>query len=488
MSNKKTWSPMQTAIFDYVERGMIANLVVVARAGCGKTTSLVEIANRLPKSSKAVFCAFNKSIATELASRLPSNFEAKTLHSIGFALVRRAYRNVRVDEMKGKTIVKTLCQKGGIFIDDRGYPDARTVGAIAKLAGLLKNMMVTEQSAAEDLCVQFDIVEEEDDITPASKLALEACEEAARQTGVVDFDDMIFFPWKLNLRAGWAEYVVVDETQDMNVAQLWLARRLLSSRGKMIIVGDPCQAIYAFRGADSGGIARMTRELEAVTLPLSVTYRCAKSIVTQAQQFVPDIEAAPNAPAGKVESTTKAHMMKNAKPGDFILSRKNAPMLKICLSLLAAGKPATIAGRDVGATLLTLVEKSKAKTVEDLVSWLAQYQDKEVAKFARLDPDVAEKKTQEVTDKVECILALLDGCSTIDCIKVKLDRLFSDNTPSSKIVLSSVHKAKGLERDTVWMLTDTFRPGKGEEEDNLMYVAITRARSELYYVSEPKED
>lgn len=67
-------------------------------------------------------------------------------------------------------------------------------------------------------------------------------------------------------------------------------------------------------------------------------------------------------------------------------------------------------------------------------------------------------------------------------IKDKIDGLFSDTDAANRIMLSTTHKAKGLERDRVWILMDTYRPKKSTEEANLYYVAVTRARKSLFKV------
>lgn len=243
-------------------------------------------------------------------------------------------------------------------------------------------------------------------------------------------------------------------------------------------------SIYQFRGADSEAMTNIINKLTAKTLPLSVTYRCPKKIVKLAQEVVPDIEAHESAPDGLVVDLSTADLLKTVKPGDFILSRTNAPLVKYCMALLKSGVPANIQGRDVGANLLYFIKKSKAKTINAFIQYVNEWKDQEVKRL------LSEKKDTGTTlDKAECLLNLCDGTLTIKDLKDTISKLFDDTDDEKKVILSTTHKAKGLERDRVFVLAGTYRygPGVTGEEANLWYVAITRAKKELYLVRKPSK-
>lgn len=238
-------------------------------------------------------------------------------------------------------------------------------------------------------------------------------------------------------------------------------------------------SIYQFRGADSEAIPNFINKLSAKTLPLSVTYRCPKKVVKLAQQIVSDIEAHPTAPEGVVEEVLVDELIKLAKPGDFVLSRTNAPLIKHCLKFLRAGIPANIQGRDIGSNLLYFIKKSKAKTINAFIEYVNQWREIEVKRL------VSEKKDTTIAiDKSECLLNLCEGTLSIKDLKDTIETLFSDVDDSAKVVFSTTHKAKGLERDRVFVLNYTYRygPGVEGEEANLYYVAITRAKKSLFLV------
>ncbi len=247
-------------------------------------------------------------------------------------------------------------------------------------------------------------------------------------------------------------------------------------------MGDDRQAIYAFRGADAKAIDNVVASLSAKVLPLSVTYRCATAIVDVAKTIVQDYEAAPNAAAGEVLNVTREQIKTLAKPGDFVISRKNAPLMGLCLAFLAAGVPATIAGRDIGANLLSLIDKSRASALPALAAWLDSWKETELNRLAkRKSPNPA--AIDAVSDRVECINALCEGATSVAEVRAKIGSLFSDKDDATRIVLTTVHKSKGLERDRAFVLADTFQVQRDIEEANLWYVAVTRARKSLFIAS-----
>jgi hypothetical protein len=233
--------------------------------------------------------------------------------------------------------------------------------------------------------------------------------------------------------------------------------------------------IYGWRGADVGFLGRMIDELGADVLPLPVTYRCGTTIVDEARQLVPDYEAAPSNPPGIVRRAPLD--LGKVAPGDFVLSRVNAPLLGLALKLLADGKPATIQGRDIMQSILRVVRKPDVESTGELLRWLDQYEADETAKLRRADAD--DNVVEEHFDRCACVRALAPEHVLVRDLVAALESLFSDKDDSTTITLSTVHRAKGLERDRVWLIESTF--WRGGEEDNIRYVAITRARHELIY-------
>jgi DNA helicase-2/ATP-dependent DNA helicase PcrA len=466
---KRDWSKFQKVIFRDIGTAT-DHTVVIARAGSGKTSTIVEGFKYIPRGKKTLMVAFNKSIAEELKQRAPSYVETCTLHSLGFRAIKQIYGNdIILETDKSRLLVE------GIIGNDR--EDWELNQSICKCVSLCKGFLFDTSPDIGDLIDQFGIEIFDLKREKFIEIVIKTLGLSKMQTKVIDFDDMIWFPFVYNLNVGKFDVVFVDEAQDLNAAQMAMVFSAIKPTGRIIAVGDPAQSIYQFRGADSRAIPNFIKKLGAKTLPLSVTYRCPKKIVRLAQEIVPDIEAAENAPEGMVADLPVENLIKYAKPGDFVLSRTNAPLVKHCMAFLRAGIPANIQGRDVGSNLLYFIKKSKAKTIDKFVIYVNEWRETEIRRL------LAEKKnTDTCIDKAECLLNLCEGTLTIKDLKDTIDKLFNDVDDAAKVIFSTTHKAKGLERDRVFILAGTYRKGAGEEENNLWYVAVTRAKKELYLV------
>jgi superfamily I DNA/RNA helicase len=185
-------------------------------------------------------------------------------------------------------------------------------------------------------------------------------------------------------------------------------------------------------------------------------------------------------------------MFDQIRPGDFVISRTNAPLVAACMHALSRGIPSAVVGRDVGGTLMNLVKKMKASNVKELEERLQAWLQKEVAKFSAKVP-VNEAAIEVATDKVESLLAIISDCDDMAAVQTKIETLFVADASESRVDFTTTHKAKGRERARVFLFRDTFLLPKrnkttgewlppSEEEYNLLYVAITRAKNELVYV------
>lgn len=471
----KTWSKYQQAVIDEAREGM-GHAVVIARAGSGKTTTIMGAVEAISGGKSILLCAFNKSIQVELAERAPGSCDVKTLHSLGLQAVKSAWgRGIRIDDKRTERFCKKLLPR-----------DFDGMIAVRKLVGFGKNLWCKSVEEVYQASIAFDVSADNIEQYDLAQMAWEVMEMGRQNDGCVDFDDMIWLPCVEHMQLpGW-DVVFVDETQDLNACQLELAKKAAKGVGRIIAVGDDRQAIYQFRGADSEAMPNMIKELQATVLPLSVTYRCGRSIVKMAQMIVPDLEAWEGAEEGMVFNCGYSRMKRECRPGDFILSRTNAPMMSLCLDFLRRGIRARIQGRDVGKSIMTLVRKSKCDDVPGMIEWLMTYREAQMRVINAAGAD--ERAIDALYDKIDTIVALCDGLSTTVELDGRISQLFSDDKESSgSIMLSSVHKAKGLEASKVWMLADTFRGGK-TEEDNIKYVAITRAKQQLAYASKKDDD
>lgn len=151
--------------------------------------------------------------------------------------------------------------------------------------------------------------------------------------------------------------------------------------------------------------------------------------------------------------------------------------------LIKAGIPATVRGRQIGKTLATLIKKMKASDLEELFIKLDNWKEKEIQKALRLNPG----KVDEIIDRFDTILALSEGANSIDELLGLCVSMFDNDR--AKVYLSTVHGAKGLEAERVFILRPDLlphpkakRPAQIQAEGNLEYVAITRTKDKLFYI------
>lgn len=458
----RAWSKQQTAIFAAVRTP--GHLLVVARAGTGKTTTILEALNHLPRNAKVLLCAFNKSIADELMSKAPKHVVVKTLHGLGFGAVIRRWPSISKtpDKMRDRRLMERALQQRGL--------NPSFAGELVRVASLCKSRLETDETRV------LAALKASETTVPVLQRALyaaavlDAMALATEHDGSISFDDMVFVPAALGISCGSYDYVFVDETQDMSAAQLQLARSALAPSGRMVLVGDDRQAIYGWRGAEIGGMERMRQELEARVLSLSVTHRCAQSIARLAARVVPDFESAPGTPEG----TVRTGNVEEAAEGDAVLSRVNAPLVRLALEALRAGKRARIQGKDIGAGLRVYVQSFGESDARSLVKAAKQ---RYLETLQTLDTEGDEEESERLADQLATLEALCENARTIFDVLARIEQLFSDTGPG--LLFSSTHRAKGLEWNRVFLLASTYRPSRSEEEENLWYVAITRAKREL---------
>lgn len=484
----RQWSSQQNTIFSWFENPSRKRAIVKAGAGCAKSSTMHEGVNRAPEKRIGMF-AFNKAIATELQQKIENpNAEAMTFHSLGNRLVRRNWSDARIDGGRGKRLAQKVC---GV-----GAPDPM-IALVAKLAGLGKNMAPYTKDAENlvSIAYQMDVLpdpeweEEGWTVERIAQNALKSMHAACDRDGTIDFDDMIFLPLVMRWVRPMYDLACVDEVQDLNIAQIELATRSIAPGGRGIAVGDQNQAIYSFRGADSESIDRLAREWEGAEIfPLTVTFRCAKSIVKEANRLVPDYHAAEGAPEGVVRSIGATKLAQEVLPGDFVISRKNAPLVRTCLSILRVGKRAKVEGKDLGKHLLSLIRKIKAKSIPDFLKRLDIWEAREIKRLENVKPEIAERKGAEISDTAETLRVLADGVTGLRELEARIEDLFADDVAAGRgslVVCSTIHRVKGLEARRAFGLRATLATGKRaakQEEQNCEYVLITRAREELIWV------
>lgn len=495
--------------------GKPPHVLVKARAGTGKTTTIIEglKAMRGEGSSitpspqqAAIWCelakscnarsvglaAFSRTIADELRHRVPSWCDAMTMHSMGFKAIRKQFNILSGDAGVNKwRTANHMAELLAMDPREMRKEKAALCSVVEQLVGLCKvNLTGTAwlsdpaahsdewTDAIDELASRYDVdLSGEDGDLDQSEIfdlvprLLHRAMDVARDQ-YIDYNDMLWVTIVLKLPVFKYDLLLVDEVQDLNRAQLELAFR---AGDRLVMVGDDRQAIFAFAGADHESYQNIEQRLKASprgckVLPLTMTRRCGKAIVAEARKLVGDFEAHESCCLGKI-STAKypgkrkssnhwlgdttidwsASYAKDCKPGDMVLCRVNAPLVSQCFAFLKRSIKAVILGRDVGDGLLKLIEKMKAKSVPDLTAKLTDWLSKEQA-AENAKLYPSENRLIMLNDKVDCIMCFTEDSPTVDDVVRRIASIFTDNRNVPGIRLSSIHKAKGLEARRVFLL------------------------------------
>ena len=202
------------------------------------------------------------------------------------------------------------------------------------------------------------------------------------------------------------------------------------------------------------------------------------------------------APVGIVK-TLPSYTPETFSPTSAILCRNTAPLIAFAFACIQRGVGVRVLGRDIGQGLVTTIKDCKATSLDELEVKLIQRRNRE-AKACRQQGN--EQGAAAVEDKYDCLNIflneerkhILDGSRRcfLTALTTKIENLF-DEKLKGLLTLSTVHKAKGLEWPDVFIL-DARRlmpskwanlPWQKVQEKNLQYVAITRAKLNLYYIT-----
>lgn len=484
-------SKYQKAVYTYIQKGK-GNAVIDAVAGSGKSTTIVNALKLIPENKRVLFLAFNKAIVEELKIKVGNlnNVDIKTLHSLGASATMRAL-NSKLQMDKYTSWVNHGIKYSSLAPKTELQPEQISTWKqnILKLIDLGRVNLVKGEKELEELAWKHNIDLEDNEV----EIAIKGINWGERETQFIDFTDMIYFPNVKQIRMFQYDWVFIDECQDLNAAQRNLFLKCLKPNGRFVAVGDPRQAIYGFAGADVESFNLLKKIPHTVKLPLSVCYRCDSDIISMAKDIVPQIEARDGAPSGVV---SRESVMADVQDGDMILCRVSAPLVKLCMQYIGRGVKAYVKGKDIGTNLINMIKKTNRKQIKDVIERLERELSRIVGKMvAKQGCNEAEAKESEMyksyEDKLKAIEVLSEGLVTSQELIDRIEMIFSDDNKNG-ICLSTIHKSKGLESDRVFIICEDKLylkycmqvPWMAEQERNLVYVAITRAKHFLGYIQD----
>lgn len=474
------------------------SLMVKSYAGCTKTSTL-ELASPHWRSA-ALALAFNKKIAVELSARLPDHYTVKTFNSMGYGVTQRSLgRRLILDERKLGKLVTQIAKDREVELTSEQWDCIRRAVSAAMMAGLTPGdegqplLPDTSENWLEiGLAAGAPDEEEWEFLADLARHALEADIAAVRRDGVVSFDDQVYYSTCLAPLGAWPKFplLMVDEAQDLSPLNHQMLARMTLPTTRLVAVGDPLQAIYHFRGADSRSMATLRQFApEWHDLALTLTFRCPKVVVDRQQNHAVGFRAHEGNAQGEFWSSPAESEWEWSviPPGPLmVLCRNNAPLLGLAFKLIRRGIGVQMLGRDIHKGLEALTKKLANDDDSGIVNLLARLRDWEVSQLTLAEANGrSDDFLDRIRDQAECLRASAESSEvkTAGQLRLVLRQLFARD--SGLVTLSSIHKAKGLECQNVLHLDPGRIPSKFalrqggaalEQEWNLKYVAETRAK------------
>ncbi len=329
------------------------------------------------------------------------------MHGWGWAeILYRFGKEVKLDEAKISKIITALSPTWGLNEEEIHSYSQR----VEKIVDLLRYTLPQSREEVIDLCEKHEIELLNGEIDRAKEVLI----ISRKDTKTFDFADMIYVPAvNSTMKLQKFKYVFVDEAQDLNKAQQAMVKKLVDPNGgRMIVVGDPNQAIYGFAGADANSFENLKNMFpNTVVLPLSFCYRCGSDIINHAQEIVPEILPAPNASKGSV----RVGSVKEIEDGGYVICRNTRPLVSLCMKFISEGRKATIKGGDIGKNLINMVKNTKAKTHEAMFNRFEKDKKKLMEKVKTLYPLKDPEKVSSVVnlvDKIEALRSISNTCNT----------------------------------------------------------------------------
>ena len=520
-------SKYQEAIYDFVENGS-GNGVVNAVAGSGKTYTLIQCAKRIPSDKEILICAFNRSIKEELTKKTENipNVTVGTFHSLGYKILRengiitgKLTPNGRKYYSHIKQTYTILPQKiiDTIEIDGEGMTDEEYALAmmdeqkkalteyqntILALVNFGRCYLCKDKAGLGRVARRYQIECKGDE----KKRALEVMEWSKGYTWDLDYGDLVWYPNALNLSPSKTyDWILVDECQDLNSEERELVLKFKGSNTRMICFGDPNQAIYSFSGADINSFRKLQRSPHTKSLPLSITYRCPKNVVEFVKKTLGKKDFYWNTEREDDGEVKVECLLKDVQDSDMILCKNNAPLAGIYIRLIKDGRNARILGKDAFKSLLKMIDNSKETDLEiemsrkgvisfaydKLFQVVYRYQKKyDIPTCEAIESD----EVSSLLDRIKTLEILSEGLKTAQELKDLIDSIPSDG---DGIILSTIHKAKGLEAPNVYCAgmelfdnrhTFWYPDWQKKQDENLKYVMFTRPKNNLCFLAKTEYD
>jgi superfamily I DNA/RNA helicase len=439
------------------------NLAITAFAGAAKTTTCSMIAKELTRPS--LYIAFNKSIAAEASEKFPIHVDCKTLHSL-------AYADIITPNKMFKKVSGFVDTKEVISLLDKQlemYTDVEVLEIVYQVLGVIRYYC---QSAAFGLEEFFDVhlseslsSEQRNFYRP---LAVQVWVAMTSKSSTMKMTHDVYLKLFQLSKPTLDQYEVIylDEAQDSNPVSLDIFYR--QTHAQLVMVGDPYQSIYEWRGAVN---AFDTVPSSFVRKELTESFRFTQEIADIANKLT-------YIAGNSVQ--IKGLFKSNLESSKAIICRTNASILSRLLS--------AVQNKDKVFVLADLQDLwSKMYHISALVGGAKpRYPNKSLVGFHSFDELKREAEHSAELRKLLNLSSILASGRGTHANIVSIKEVIVEDVDLADYTISTAHKSKGLEWESVELdddmldLEEEERPLvevlKDGQTLNLIYVAITRAK------------
>lgn len=499
-------SEYQSKIFEEIHHG-VRNMVITAAAGSAKTTTIENCLRFIPEGKRILYVAFNVSTVDKLKQEIVDRpgVEIYTFHGLGARVLREnGIYGKDIDDFKYTRYIKenilSLTSYGETA--SLGDLEADYMANIELLVNYSRYYLKMTEREISEVAEIYGIVPKRDEYEVVRKCLIWGKDNHEN----IDHTDLIWLPNVLNLttKRFLYDYVFIDEAQDMTFARQGLVDKTFKRGARFIAVGDKKQQINVWCGATEESLDNYMKRPNTALFTLPISYRIPKIIEPIAQKYSPEIVARPDAPMGEIRRDVSAN---DARPGDLVLCRMSSNLVELYLQYVRNNMKAYLKGYDVyKKEYLDLINRFDSERIDihcatdmGLMPRLYRYFFESVDSLRdklNIDEDEAFRHPDSIIlfDKIQAIKILSEGLKTVSELRDKVDCIFT-GTKENAITLSTVHKAKGLEAENVFILAPSllenpaFAVYEWERtmERNLAYVAITRASKTLNFIKEDEK-
>ncbi len=448
------------------------SFLINAVAGSGKSTLLRYLCHtEYAKSKKILLVAFNKHIADEMKFTVPKNVTVSTLHSLGLRLLSNLEGSYKLSSIGTHDLYKKLKLKRDNIMR---YGDFEQYWQIVRLmcpTWLHSSLWVEKTKQLVELWAQQNI-----DLSWVEK-AFELHNNTRKETGSIDFTDMLWLPSiDKKVKAGVYDCILIDECQDLNNAQLALIRKISLPTTQIIAVGDPMQSIFGFSGAgiDNYPLIKKLFNIEAV-YNSSYCYRCPSSHLDLARSYNPIIRNV-KSDLGLIDHREKLDIT-TVPSHSLIIAPTYKLLIDTLLDALDKEIPVQLKGVNCFSGILDSIKtKGYSQGLDDIIE-----KTKNKIEYTPRLPSTKDilRDLEIKLEIIEEIICLNKGQETLKRFLYQIQNRSLD----SRIIVSTIHRAKGLEAPFVALFTDDkYQKPSSEEDLKLNYVAVTRSQQELVII------